>query len=189
MRSIIEKSPNKNLIMTVERNGEKVALSVTPSLSDQKDMFGDSVGRIGVAPSGTGVKLGITGAIWEGFRFTGYLTKLVVMTLVKLVRGEISAKALSGPITIVQASGESLKAGLFSFIFLLSYISINLAIINLLPIPVLDGGHLLLFAIEGITGKPVEGKPREVAQQIGLFILIMLMLFAFYNDIVRIFKG
>jgi regulator of sigma E protease len=186
MRSIIEKSPNKNLIMTVERNGEKVALSVTPSLSDQKDMFGDSVGRIGVAPSGTGVKLGITGAIWEGFRFTGYLTKLVVMTLVKLVRGEISAKALSGPITIVQASGESLKAGLFSFIFLLSYISINLAIINLLPVPILDGGHLLFFLIEAVIRRPVTGKIREVAVHVGLLFIVLLMGLVFYNDISRI---
>ena len=100
------------------------------------------MGQIGVAPSGKTVKLSFVAALSEGVRFTLYLTKLVVVTLVKLVKMEISAKALSGPITIVQASGESLKAGVFSFIFLMSYISINLAIINLLPVPILDGGHL-----------------------------------------------
>lgn len=111
------------------------------------------------------------------------------MAFSKMIKGSISVKeSLGGPILIAQVSGQTFKAGLLPFVSLIAFISINLAIINLLPIPVLDG-HLLLFAIEGITGKPVEGKPREVAQQIGLFILIMLMLFAFYNDIVRIFKG
>ncbi|MGB9618431.1 MAG: site-2 protease family protein, partial [Desulfomonilaceae bacterium] len=149
-------------------------------------VFGDSVGRIGVAPSGQTVKLGFFASIYEGLRFTGYLTKLVLTTLAKVVRGDISAKALSGPITIVQASGESLKAGLFSFIFLLSYISINLAIINLLPVPILDGGHLLFFLIEAIIRKPVTGRVREVAVHAGLLFIVLLMVLVFYNDITRI---
>ncbi|MGD0210368.1 MAG: site-2 protease family protein [Desulfomonilia bacterium] len=108
----------------------------------------------------------------------------------KMIKGSISVKdSLGGPIMIAQVSGQTFKAGLLPFVSLIAFISINLAIINLLPIPVLDGGYLLLFLIEAISGKPVEGRPREIAQQIGLFILIMLMLFAFYNDITRIFKG
>ena len=114
------------------------------------------------------------------------MTRLVVMTLVKLARGEIGMKALSGPITIAQASGESLKAGLFSFIFLMSYISINLAIINLLRIPVLDGGHILFFLIEAIIRKPVTGKIRDVAVQLGLLIIVFLIGLVFFNDIYRI---
>ncbi len=186
MRYIIEKSAGKNLIVTVERGGEKVDIHVTPTITDQKDAFGDNVGRIGVTPSGQIVKLGFFASIYEGIRFTAYLTKLVITTLVKVVKGEISAKALSGPITIVQASGESLKAGVFSFIFLLSYISINLAIINLLPVPILDGGHLLFFLIEAITRKPVTGKIREVAVHAGLLFIVLLMVLVFYNDISRI---
>ncbi|MGC8908350.1 MAG: RIP metalloprotease RseP [Desulfomonilaceae bacterium] len=186
MRSIIEKSAGKDLVMTIEREGRAMDVHVTPSLSDQKDVFGDSVGRIGVAPSGQTVKLGFFASIYEGLRFTGYLTKLVLTTLAKVVRGDISAKALSGPITIVQASGESLKAGLFSFIFLLSYISINLAIINLLPVPILDGGHLLFFLIEAIIRKPVTGRVREVAVHAGLLFIVLLMVLVFYNDITRI---
>jgi regulator of sigma E protease len=116
--------------------------------------------------------------------------ELTGVAFAKMIKGTISVKeSLGGPILIAQVSGQTFKAGLLPFVSLIAFISINLAIINLLPIPVLDGGHLLLFLIEGITGRPVEGKPREVAQQIGLFILVMLMLFAFYNDIVRIFKG
>lgn len=186
MRSMIERNPGRKLTLTVERDGETVEVSVTPAVGDQKDMFGEQLGRIGVAPSGKSAKLGTAASIYEGARFTIYLSKLVVVTLVKLVKGEISAKALSGPITIAQASGESLKAGLFSFIFLLSYISINLAIINLLPIPILDGGHLLFFVIEAVIRRPVTGKVREYAVQAGLVFIVFLMVLVFYNDISRI---
>jgi regulator of sigma E protease len=186
MRAIIEKSAGRKLTVTVERNGEQKDLAVTPTVGDQKDLFGQPAGRIGVTPSGKTIQFTAEGSIYEGLRFSGYLTKLVVATLVKLVRGEISAKALSGPITIAQASGESLKAGAMSFIFLMSYISINLAIINLLPIPVLDGGHLLFFFIEAVTRRPVVGKVREVAVQFGLLFIAILVALVFYNDIHRI---
>jgi regulator of sigma E protease len=116
------------------------------------------------------------------------LTGLVIETLVKLVRMEISPKALSGPITIAQASGESLEAGLFNFIFLLSFISINLAIINLLPVPILDGGHVMFLIIEGVTRRPLTGKVREIATHAGLLFIIFLMVLVFYNDISRILE-
>ncbi|MCL5124076.1 MAG: RIP metalloprotease RseP [Deltaproteobacteria bacterium] len=186
VRNIIEDSAGRSLRFTIERNNKTLDVSVTPALSDQKDIFGELKGRIGIAPSGKRVELGFFASINEGVRFSGYLTKLVLMTLVKLVRGEIGMKALSGPITIAQASGESLKAGLFSFIFLMSYISINLAIINLLPIPILDGGHLLFFLIEMVTNKPVTGKIREIAVQLGLLIIVFLIGLVFFNDIYRI---
>lgn len=186
MRAIIEKSPDKPLEVTVERNGKEKDLTVTPALSEQKDIFGESLGRIGVAPSGKAETLGPIAAVKEGVRFTFHLTKLVAVTLVKLVKGEISAKTLGGPITIVQASGESLKAGVFSFIILMSYISINLAIINLLPIPILDGGHLLFFIIEAVIRRPVTGKVREIAVQAGFLMIVFLMALVFYNDISRI---
>jgi len=183
VRNIIEDSAGRRLNFTVERKGQTLDIPVTPALSDQKDVFGELKGRIGIAPSGKKIELSFVAAIGEGVRFSGYLTKLVVMTLVKLARGEIGMKALSGPITIAQASGESLKAGLFSFIFLMSYISINLAIINLLPIPVLDGGHILFFLIEAIIRKPVTGKIRDVAVQLGLLIIVFLIGLVFFNDI------
>lgn len=186
MRGIIEKNPERSLTVTVERDGSKKDLTVTPALSEQKDIFGEPLGRIGVAPSGKAETLGPVAAIQEGVRFTWQLTKLVVVTLVKLVKGEISAKALSGPITILQASGESLKAGTFSFIILMSYISINLAIINLLPIPILDGGHLLFFMIEAVIRRPVTGRVREIAVQAGFLFIVFLMALVVYNDISRI---
>jgi regulator of sigma E protease len=186
MRQIIEKRPNEQLQVTVERDGERTTLPVTPALSEEKDAFGRPIGRIGVMPSGERVTLGFFAAIGEGCRFTWYLTGLVFETLAKLVKMEISAKALSGPITIAQASGESLKAGWPSFVFLLSFISINLAVINLLPVPILDGGHLLFFFIEAVIRRPVTGKAREIATQLGLLFIIFLMVLVFYNDIHRI---
>jgi regulator of sigma E protease len=185
MKSVIEQNAGKSLTFTVERKGQEMTLTV-PSVGQQKDMFGDTQGMIGVSPSGKSEKLSFGASIKEGVIFSGYLTKTVVLTLYKLVRLEISPKALSGPITILQASGESVKTGPLSFIFLLSFISINLAIINLLPIPILDGGHLFFFIIEAIIGKPVTGRIREVAVQLGLVFIIFLVALAFYNDIYRI---
>jgi regulator of sigma E protease len=186
MRAIIEKHAGQQLTITVERDGKKLDLKVTPTLSGDKDMFGQPAGRIGVSPAKKFIKLSLMGSLYEGLRFSAFLTELVVKTLVKLVTGEMSAKALGGPITIFQASGESLKAGAFSFLFLMSYISINLAIINLLPIPILDGGHLMFFVIEGIIRRPVTGKIREVATQVGVLFLVFIFVLVFYNDISRL---
>ena len=186
MRVIIEKNPGKHLTMTVQRLKKQVNISITPRLSKQKGIFGQPLGRIGVMPSGAKIELSFPQALYEGCRFSVHLTGLILKTLVKVIKGEMSAKALSGPITIVQASGESLKAGWFNFLFLLSFISINLAIINLLPVPILDGGHLLFFFIEAITRRPVTGKLREVATHVGLIFIIFLMVLVFYNDISRI---
>jgi len=186
MRAIIERSADKKIELTVKRDDRTIETQVTPALGDQKDMFGKPLGRIGVMPSGERVKYGVLASLYEGCRVTVHLTSLVFETVVKLVRMEISAKALSGPITIAQASGESLKAGLFSFIFLVSFISINLSILNLLPVPILDGGHLLFFLIEAVIRRPVTGKIREVATHAGLLFIVFLMVLVFYNDISRI---
>jgi regulator of sigma E protease len=186
LQSMVQKSAGKKLSVTLERDGGSVALDVTPKLSDQKDLLGERVGIIGVKPSDKTLSLGFFASINAGIRFSGHLTKLVVVTLVKLVKGEISLKALNGPITIVQAAGESIQAGVFKYLFVISFISINLAVINLLPIPILDGGHIMFFLIEAIIRKPVTGKIREIAVQLGLLFIIFLMVLVFYNDISRI---
>jgi len=186
MRAMIEKSPGQQLTITVERDGAKLDVTVTPAMSEDKNASGEPVGRIGVTPPNKFLKLGLTESLFEGLRFSAYLTKIVVQTLVKLVTGEMSPKALGGPITIVQASGESLKAGVFNFLLLMAYISINLAIINILPVPILDGGHLMFFIVEAIIRRPVTGRIREIATQIGVLFLVFLFVMVFYNDISRI---
>ncbi|HVN72783.1 MAG TPA: RIP metalloprotease RseP [Desulfomonilia bacterium] len=184
----------KTVEIEVMRDSKVYVLHVTPILTKGKNLFGEQITRpmIGISSADkTATKrYGPITGIGYGFGQCYRIVELTGIAFSKMIKGSISVKdSLGGPILIAQVSGQTFKAGLLPFVSLIAFISINLAIINLLPIPVLDGGYLLLFLIEGITGKPVEGRPREIAQQIGLFILIMLMLFAFYNDITRIFKG
>jgi len=129
---------------------------------------------------------------------TGQITKLQVSDLVKMISGEISAKEnLYGPIAIYRMSGQnaknrmsgqSAKKGAFDLFYLIAILSISLAILNLLPIPTLDGGHLLFFGIEAVKGGPVNLKTKKIAQWAGSAIIIILIIFVFYNDIARIFN-
>ena len=112
---------------------------------------------------------------------------LMIRSVAKMIDGSIPKDSLGGPIMIAKMAGDQARLGLDKLIQFIAFISINLAIINLLPIPVLDGGHLLFFLIEAIKGRPVSIKVREVAQQIGLFILLLLIILVFYNDISKLF--
>lgn len=125
----------------------------------------------------------LTASISQTYR----IAELTVLSVVKLFQGTVSTKTLGGPIMIAEMAGQQAKEGAASLIFFIALLSINLAILNFLPIPVLDGGHLLFFFIEALTGKPVNLRMREIAQQIGIFVLILLMIFVFYNDITRLF--
>jgi regulator of sigma E protease len=111
-----------------------------------------------------------------------------VVSLLKLIQRKVPLETLGGPIFIAQLAGQQAQEGWTNLLFFTALLSINLGILNLLPIPILDGGHLVFFGIEWITGKPVSLKKREIAQQVGMFILILLMVFVFYNDIVRIIQ-
>ncbi len=189
-----EKDPGRPVKIEVDRDAKTYVLFVTPKAGTVKNIFGEEISRpmigITVADKTALKRYDMAGGISYGVAQCWRIVKLTGQAFYKMITGKVSVKeSLGGPILIAQVSGQTFKAGVLPFVSLIAFISINLAIINLLPIPVLDGGHLLLFLIEAITGRPVEGRPREVAQQIGLFILVMLMLFAFYNDIVRIFKG
>jgi regulator of sigma E protease len=110
---------------------------------------------------------------------------LFAMSIKKLVLGQISPKNISGPISIAKISDESLRAGLTSFVTILAFLSISLGVINLVPVPVLDGGHIFYYLIEALTGKPVPLKIQEIGFQVGLFLLVALMALAFYNDFMR----
>jgi regulator of sigma E protease len=184
----------RSIEVEVARDGKVFLLHVTPVMSEGKNLFGETIKHpmIGIT-RGEKIEMKRKGpieGISYGFNQTYKIVELTFIAFGKTISGSIDIKkSLGGPIFIAQISGETFRAGLLPFFSLIAFISINLAIINLFPIPILDGGHLLLFLIEGITGKAVEGRPREIAQQIGLFILIMLMLFAFYNDIIRLVKG
>jgi len=106
-----------------------------------------------------------------------------------MFQGKIPAKDIGGPILIVQAAGQQARLGFEYLLHFMAVISVNLGVLNLLPIPVLDGGHLFFFAIEAVLRRPLDLRHREIAQQVGLVLLISLMAFAFYNDIARVLHG
>jgi regulator of sigma E protease len=123
-----------------------------------------------------------------GAKQTLWWSETVVVGLVKAIQQKISAKDIGGPILIVQAASEQAKNGFESLLHFMAVISINLGILNLLPIPILDGGHLLFITLETVMRRPLETRHREIAQQVGLVILLCLMAFAFYNDIGRVIR-
>jgi regulator of sigma E protease len=126
-------------------------------------------------------------AIVKGSQQTWWLIKLMGITIIKLIERTVPANTLGGPILIIQMAGKQAQAGIPNFLFFMAIISINLGIVNLLPIPILDGGHLFFFLLEAIMGKPLSIKKREAAQQVGMVIIILLIVFVFYNDLSRIF--
>jgi regulator of sigma E protease len=191
MAEIINASKGQKLKLGVRRGESTRSFMLAPEQVTTKNIFGEDVQRyiIGITASGESYskEMNFFQAFSESMVQTYRVTELMVVIIAKLIKGDISTDTLGGPIMIAQMAGDSAKAGIGSLISFIALISVNLAIINLLPIPVLDGGHLLFFSIEALKGRPVSIKVREIAQQVGLFILILLMILVFYNDISRIF--
>jgi regulator of sigma E protease len=190
LANAIHESKDRPLLMLVERNGKTFQVSVTPRVTPQKNIFGDEVrvGLIGISPSGEyfSERFDPFTATYRAVIQSWRVTELTVLSVVKIIEGKISAKTIGGPILIAQLAGQQAKAGASSLILFMAVISINLVILNILPIPVLDGWHLFIFLIEGISGRPVSMKIRERAQQVGIFMIIFIMLLVFYNDLSRI---
>jgi len=130
-------------------------------------------------------KYGLAGSLSAGFKESLRLLAITFEFLYKLIAGKASPKSLGGPIMIAHVAGEAAKTGMAELIYFMGFLSLQLGILNLLPIPVLDGGHLLFFGIEFIHGKPPSLRAREIAQQIGLVFLLILMVYVVYNDILR----
>ena len=193
MADRISHSDGRRLEISVDRSEGSVVLTVTPELVRTKNLLGEEIKRyvigIGTAGETHSRRLGILQAAAESIRQTYGIVELMVMIVVKLITGGISMDTVGGPIMIAQMAGDQAKAGIASLFQFIAVISVNLAVINLLPIPVLDGGHLLFFAIEAVKGRPVNMKVREIAQQVGMVILAMLMILVFYNDITRLLSS
>jgi regulator of sigma E protease len=191
MANAIMASKGKTLAISVLREDKVLTKNVTPEVKKFKNIFNEDVDRyvIGITASGEVFKkdLNFFQAVSESINQTYQITALTIKGIVKLFQGTVSPKTLGGPIMIAQMAGQQAKEGVVNLIFFIALISINLAILNFLPIPVLDGGHLLFFFIEAIKGSPVSVKVREISQQAGIFVLILLMIYVFYNDIARVF--
>jgi regulator of sigma E protease len=190
MTGIVKENPNRQLQVEVLREGHRVSLTVLPSA--EKAMVNGQpveVGKIGISGPGRSIMRSSTPlmSLYDGLGATWGWTELTAIGLYKMIVGDISSKNIGGPLTIANISGEAAAQGASSVVFLIAILSINLGVLNLLPIPILDGGHLLFFLIEGILRKPLGERQREVAQQAGLVLLVGVMIFAFWNDLERIF--
>lgn len=189
MVGLIRNAPNQPLNVTWSRSDSVFSAIVTPvpeSVFDTKTGEMIEVGQIGISGLVEFRKTGVFEGIALGADRLYGLTRLVFISLGRLITGEESMKNLSGPVLIAKMAGESARSGWGTLLGFMAFLSLNLGIINLLPIPVLDGGHLLFLTIEGIIRRELPLKAKLVIQQVGMFLLIALMVFVVYNDIVKI---
>ncbi len=189
----ISRHPGEPIAVTIERNGARQRVTLTPDAIEQR---GQKIGRIHIRPRfaelppdmTVRVRYGALEGLLEGAENTWSTSVLTLEMLYRMLKLEVSAENISGPITIAQYAGHSAKTGLTPFVLFLAFISISLGVLNLLPIPVLDGGHLMYYSIEAVKGSPVSERALAWGQQIGVALLVALMVLAFYNDLTRIFR-
>ena len=178
--------------LTLLRQGQVSTVTVIPEINVVKNIFGEEVKTplLGVVSAGsfTEIKLGLLGALNEGFAKTWDIIKLTCLTVIKLFQGIVSIKTLGGPILIGQMTGQLAEQSWAYLIPFTAVISINLGILNLLPIPILDGGFIIFLLIELIIGRPLNVRKREFAQKLGIGLLVLLMMVVIYNDITRILQ-
>lgn len=204
IKPIITECKNTEVKVAVQRGNEAKSFNLRPKLSKTKNIFGEEKSDylIGISPAGdmlNAERKNPFDAVFSSLKKTLEVSKLTIIVLIKMLKGDISPKNLGGPIFIAQASGAMAKEGIIPFILFIAVLSINLGVINLFPIPVLDGGHIFFYLIEIVTRREVSVKVREISQQIGFVLLLMLMLFVIFvdverlnfkviNDIMKIFK-
>ena len=184
----ISSRPDQTIRLSLLRNGALKTIVVVPKAIHSLDSV---VGRIGVGPANhvnVVVRLGAGEAITRAVEATWLLSKLTVGMIVQMVQGKESTKNIGGPLSIAKYAGASAEYGFTAFLTFLAILSISLGILNLLPIPVLDGGHLVYFIIEGIKGGPVSEAFMYRSQQLGFAVLAVLISFALYNDVHNVFK-
>jgi regulator of sigma E protease len=193
MQRVVSESPGENLRITVERNGSPVDLTATPALEERKDVFGN-VQRLGIlgiqrAPGPEDIKyqpVSPPRALWMGVEESLNIVDQTFKYIGGVVTGRRSADQLSGPIGIARAVGQAANISFLLVVNMTAAISVSIGLLNLFPIPLLDGGHLLFYLIEGIRGRPLSERAQEMGFRIGLAMVLMLMIYATFNDIVHL---
>ena len=188
--TFITASTNEIIIFTVLRNSEKISLKVEPYLMDTEDNLGNKINKrmIGIKLSPFNnkinhIKLGPTKAIYYAFKEVIFVSTSSLKYLGSIFKGSGDSSQLGGPIRIAKITGQVAELGIVPFISIMAYISISLGLINLFPIPMLDGGHLMFYFFEKILGRPLSQKTQEGFFRIGMFLLLFLMFFATFNDL------
>jgi regulator of sigma E protease len=193
--AIIRDSATKSLRLELERHGEVISVDLIPESVSER---GQVVGKIGVAVAEgtkprrevkTFIRYSVLDAVGKAFEETWDKSVFSLVMMGKMLTGEVSWKNLSGPVTIADYAGQSARLGLDYYLKFMALVSISLGVLNLLPIPVLDGGHLLYHVIEVVMRRPLSERAMEIGQQVGMSILFALMAFAFFNDLTRLFNG
>ncbi len=191
LSSQIRQHGGQTLDLAVQRDGRELDIKVTPERRESENLFGQKIMayQIGVASSERLVTehVGPVRALGEGMSYTLRIAALTLQSIYKLITREISVDTLGGPIMIAQVAGKQAEMGLSYLINFMAVLSVNLTLLNLLPVPVLDGGHLLFLFLEAVRGKPLAVKHREMAQAVGMMLILTLMVFVFYHDIMRLF--
>lgn len=180
----VQAAPGERLMLTVERDGSRLELPVTAAV---RGSDGEAQGYLGIGPNTNTVRYGLLSALPRGLGETWEKTVLTLHLMQKMITGQVSVKNLSGPITIAKVAGDSAQAGWRFFLSVLALLSISLGVLNLLPIPILDGGHILFCVVELLRGRPVSERVQLLGTQVGLALVGGLMLLALYNDIARLF--
>jgi regulator of sigma E protease len=193
LQRIVTVSAGETLAVTVERAGARVDLTATPEMKEQTDRFGNvhRIGMLGIGRSATNAdittqRFSVPEAIWLGAQETWFVVDRTVSYIGGVISGRESPDQLGGPIRVAQVSGQVATLGFLALINLAAILSVSIGLINLFPIPMLDGGHLLYYAVEAIRGKPLSERAQEMGFRVGLALVILLMLFATWNDILHL---
>jgi regulator of sigma E protease len=191
MAEIISANPGREIAIVWEHDGAQQTAPVTTTIEEGYNNRGEKLqmGRIGVGQQVTYKSIGIHTAAWIGLSRAGEMAGMVFKFLYDVLTLRVSAKMIGGPVFIAQMAGQTAQAGLSALLFFIALLSVNLAVLNVLPIPVLDGGHLMFLAIEKLRGSPLSMRQRTVAQQVGMVFLLLLIVWVTYNDIMRFVTG
>ena len=187
----IRESGGREVELVLEREGGQMTIRTVPAMDKIKNLFGEVVGErymLGITrKDGVAYKeTTLLEALEAAFIQTWSLIYLTIMGIVKIFERVIPASELGGPIRIAELAGQQLEAGWLNLLYFMGLLSVNLGVLNLLPIPVLDGGHLVFLTIEGLRRRPLSDRAMEMSQKVGIFLLASLMIFVFYNDILRL---
>jgi len=192
---LIRQHPGKSLRIEYQRQGQRGVLNVVPDVVNEG---GQHIGKIGAGPRideaafaalMTEVRYGPVDALWQGVVKTWDMSAFTLEMMGRMALGQVSWKNLSGPLTIADYAGQSAALGWVSFVGFLALVSVSLGVLNLLPVPLLDGGHLMYYVAEVLTGRPVSERAMEIGGRIGMALLLLLMSFALFNDLQRLLGG